>query len=491
MRRRTIVIATLVAVAATCGCQKPLRFPAESVPAVGQAAATAYETSGDGKADFFTYADDAGRITRIGYDTNGDGAADEVVALDEIDFSARRHVVVILDGIGYDVVKRYYDSGGLRLFHPPSRVIAPYPTLTDVSLEDVLGYVPCRGFEAMYYDRRLNKVVGGSGSYLSGANQPYNRLLDYRSDLLWDAIGYVAPEKVFGKEVNDLIRVIQREDRREVIGYLVSSAGVGTAYGAEGQIRVLKRIDRLAHQLVQSSRGLVQLTLLADHGHSYTPAKRIGLEKYLKDKGWRLAESLRKPKDLAYIRFGLETYASFACRMPAELAADLAAAEGVTIVSYVDGDAVVVLSSDGGRAKITKRGGRYKYATDAGDPLKLADALSTLSPDSEGYYDDRELFDATAMGEYPDALDRLWRAHFSLAENVPDVIISLADEYYSGSTSFGESVKVASTHGGLNRSNSTTFLMSTAGTLPPLMRSREIPAHMTVLLHRPWPAKTK
>ena len=468
-----------------------MHFPAAPLsPAAVQAGATAaYDTNRDGKADFFTYADAAGRITRIGYDVDGDAVADQIVNLDEVSFAGRRHIVIILDGFGYDVLKGYYDSGGLRLFHPPSRVIAPYPTLTDLALEDALGYIPCHGFEAKYYDRRANRIVGGSGAYLSGTNEPYNRLLDYRAGLIWDAIGYVAPWEVFGKEVNDLVRLVDRQDRREVLAYMVSSAGVSTARGAEGQLRALRLIDRLAHQLVWSSRGLVQLTLLADHGHSYTPARRIPLEKYLTTKGWRMTGSLREPNDVAYIRFGLETYASFACRRPAELAADLAGCQGVTIVSYAEGESVVVLSSDGGRATITKSGGRYKYEAASGDPLKLSGILGSLSADAQGFYDDRALFEATALHEYPDALARLWRAHFSLAANTPDVIISLADEYYSGSTSFGDTVKVASTHGGLNRKNSTTFIMSTAGPLPAVMRSADIPANMTALLGRPWPAK--
>ncbi len=102
---------------------------------------------------------------------------------------------------------------------------------------------------------------------------------------------------------------------------------------------------------------------------------------------------------------------------------------------------------------------------------------------------DGEVFRATADCQYPDPLLRLWRAHFSLAQHTPDVIISLADQYYAGSKGFDVFVSIASTHGGLNKANSTTFIMSTAGPLPPLMRSADISPNVTRLLHRPWPAK--
>jgi hypothetical protein len=229
------------------------------------------------------------------------------------------------------------------------------------------------------------------------------------------------------------------------------------------------------------------VTLLSDHGHSYTPGRQLRLDTYLKAKGWRLTNSLRRDRDVAYVRFGLETYASFGCLRPAELAADLAECQGVTVVSYAEGDSVVVLSAGGARAVISKKGERYRYDTPSGDPLKLSPALASLQADGEGFYDDRQVFAATADQEYPDAPERLWRAHFTLAECIPDVIVSLANEYISGASSFGGSVKVASTHGSLNRANSTTFIMSTIGPLPPLMRSADIPAAMAALLGRPWP----
>ena len=74
-------------------------------------------------------------------------------------------------------------------------------------------------------------------------------------------------------------------------------------------------------------------------------------------------------------------------------------------------------------------------------------------------------------------------------ECTPDVIVSLADECISGAAAFGGSVKVASTHGSLNRANSTTFIMSSLGPLPPLMRSADIPAAMAKVLGRSWPMK--
>ena len=190
-----------------------------------------------------------------------------------------------------------------------------------------------------------------------------------------------------------------------------------------------------------------------------------------------------------YVRFGLETYASFATRKPAALAADLIACEGVELASYVDGKAVVVLGRDNGGAIINHKNGRYKYEARIGDPLKLDAVLAGLKADGDGYYGRDDLLAATVTHTYPAPLQRLWRAHFALVENPPDVIISLEDRFYSGSTSFAGAVHVASTHGSLNYSNSVTFIMSTAGAMPEFMRSADVPGHIKTLTGEPFPMR--
>ncbi|HOF18171.1 MAG TPA: hypothetical protein PK082_04620, partial [Phycisphaerae bacterium] len=247
----------LGALGVSAGCQKPVNFPvcSEAQAAAKAGAVAAYDGNHDGKVDFFLFAAADGRIETIGYDRDGDGAVDERISLDAIPLATARHVVLLLDGYGYDVVKAYRDAGGLRLFHAPSRVIAPYPTLTDLCLEDALGYIPCRAFEAEYYDRRSNRLAGGNWDYLTGANEPYNRLLDYRAAAIWDAIGYLYPREVFGKELNDAKRKFDRAQGREFLAYFVSSAGISTAYGAAGQRQSLAQLERLILQVLYESRG--------------------------------------------------------------------------------------------------------------------------------------------------------------------------------------------------------------------------------------------
>ncbi|MBI5723495.1 MAG: hypothetical protein HZA50_06015 [Planctomycetes bacterium] len=520
MNRLTIIMQTnlMFALVLAAGCQKPVHFPAESMQqdAASAGALRAYDTDGNGKADFYMFADSSGRINRTGFASSGQTSASQpavvdITDLDSIPPDQCRHLFIILDGFGYDVLKKFYDDGGLRVFYPPSRVIAPYPCLTDLCIEDILGYVPCLAFESLYYDRQTGKTVGGNDYYMAGKNQPYNQLLQYRSDTIWDAIGFIYPQDVFGKELNDLKRVLDRNQTREVRGYMVSSAGISTKFGADGQRKALIQVERLVNQVVRESRGKIKITLAADHGHSYTPSTQIPLDQYLKEKGWRIADRLEKPTDVAYIRYGLETYASFCTQRAAKLAEDLIQAPGVLIASYRDGDSVVVLAkpqppaSQAAASQISQPTGtpafdkavirckdsRYSYHPAGGDPLQLSQVLANLKADADGFYDHKSLFEATVMHIYPDSLERLWRAHTSIAQNIPDVIVSLENNFYSGSSSFGGMVKIASTHGSIDRSNSTTFIMSTIGPLPPAMRSANVPENMSKLLGEKWPLGIK
>jgi hypothetical protein len=471
------------------GCGKAVFFPTAVLPPPAERPGwEGHDTKGDGKVDYYTIRNAAtGRVDRIAYEPAEPGQKEEIVDLDKIPFSKCRHMVLILDGFGFELVKKFYDDGHLRMCYPPSRVISPYPSLTDLALADALGHFTCRSFEAAYYDAKAARMAGGSDAYLHGENEPFNRLLQYRAETLMDAAAYVVPGPIFGKEINDSKRLFDKNLTKEFMAYYVSSAAMGTALGAEGDLVCLQRVEQLVNQVIWETHGQTKVTILADHGHTYTPAKRVGLEDRLKSLGWRVTESLQGPKDVVDVRFGLVTYVALSTHSAAAVAAASVSCEGVQLASYADKDTVVVLTPGGGRAVVSRKGDRYRYEAASGDPLKLAAILATLKADADGYYGADDLFAATAMHEYPVPLQRIWRAHNGMAENIPDVIVSLKDDYYSGAGGFAAFAKVASTHGGLDKPNSTTFIMSTAGALPPVMQSADIPKAMKAMIGTDWP----
>ena len=59
-----VLLSVLLLWAPITGCRKPVYFPADSLAQKAKEvqAAGAYDTDGDGRADFFTYANASGRI---------------------------------------------------------------------------------------------------------------------------------------------------------------------------------------------------------------------------------------------------------------------------------------------------------------------------------------------------------------------------------------------------------------------------------------------
>lgn len=442
-----------------------------------------FDTDHDDKADFFCLINQAGRIDRIGFDHNADGEPDEIINLDAIAPEHCRHLVIVLDGFPYDVVKEFYQAGHLRMFYPPAVVIPPYPVMTDLALEDAFEYIPCEGVEAKYYDRKKGRIVGGTWDYLAGKNEPFVKIIDYRGPTFNDAFLYLYPKAMFEKEINEVKRIWDRRKGAETVVYLVSSAGLGSRMAKEGEIYALKRCEQLIYQILFETHGLVKITMFADHGQTNITCKSAKLDEYLKSKGYHLTDRLRDDNDVVLIKFGLVTSAALNTRNPAKLADDLVENDKVKLVSYIQGSDVIVCSKDG-KARIKSTDGEtFQYKPISGDPLKLADI-------AKGKVSGREILRLTADGkhEYPDALYRLWRAHFCLVENPPDVIASLDDHYYNGAAAFAGAVTMASTHGGLNWANSATFIMSTAGKIAGPIRSEDIPLIVGKFFKRTFPA---
>ncbi|MCX5654120.1 MAG: hypothetical protein NTY65_05675 [Planctomycetota bacterium] len=496
-QRLVLVLGALTtAVVIVVGCAGPLRFPEKPLMAEETAAGLvrAYDTDGDGRADYFTVQDASGRVVRIGYDTKGEGTPTEFVALGAIPLSACRHVIIILDGIGYDTVEAARQEGGLRLFYPPSRLISTFPAMTDLALTDAFSGVTCVGYEVVYYDREKKSIVGGDADYLSLKNESWVSNLAYRAVTVMDPLAYLYPNWAFETELGDFWKVFDRRDRTDVAVYFVGTAGLGTRQGLEGQRKVLAAIDRLAEELVQKSRGLVKVTMMSDHGHTLTPCERIDFRKYFQDHGWRPVNRLQKSRDVVPVEYGIITYAAFNTDDRPDLVAILLEHPGVDLVTYPDGQRVSV-EKKGERASVERRGNQYRYVATAGDPLELAAIIAKMKADgrmdADGFADDRVWFDRTLTHKYPDPLNRLWRAFNGMVEHVPDVIASLKEQYSAGSASRAFWLPyVASTHGDLQRKSATAFIMSTVGpVLPPGAgaRHRDLPALLEKLSGRPWP----
>jgi hypothetical protein len=496
---RAICLAVLAA-ALAAGCSSPLRFPEAPlfIETSSSQAMCVYDTNGDGRPDYFTTQNTEGRTVRIAYGATGSDQPGDTVDLDALTLADCRHIVIILDGFGYDTVAEFQKEGHLRLFYPPRRVISTFPPMTDLALADVFRTVHGIGYEVILYNHRTERLQGGDRDYASLINEAWVHDIDFRANPVIDAICYLFPKSAFNLELGNFLKLFDLRDRMELRAYFVSTAGASTHDGLDGQRRVLRQVDQLCEELVWKTRGLVKITILSDHGHTLTPSRRVDFGKYLSGLGWHMTDHLTGPRDVADVEYGLISYAGFATRDRPGLAADLVKHPATDLVTYPETGAVVVQTTDG-LARVERQATRYRYRAEKGDPLGLAPVIEKMRADGvidkNGWAEDAEWFRRTVTHQYPDPLDRLWRAFNGLVENPPDLVVSLRPEFNNGPPSRAFFLPVvASTHGSLERRDSTAFIMSTAGPMDEAgegVRSRQVAPLFEKLEGHSWPARVK
>ena len=94
--------------------------------------------------------------------------------------------------------------------------------------------------------------------------------------------------------------------------------------------------------------------------------------------------------------------------------------------------------------------------------------------DAEGFAADSAWLARTWRHDYPDALANIYESvHAPRVRHTADVLVSMRDGHYFGSTPFSRYTRILATHGNALRPSSTAFLMSTHRTLPQYVRSTE------------------
>ncbi len=464
-----------------------------------------FDLDGDGWAEYREVIGAAGRIERLEFDTDGDGEIDQIVprggmlpvtALEPwepaVDGAPRRpaadpsarHLLIVLDSTPFEMVRDLWNQGRLRLFGPPSRIISPFPVMTDPCLAEFFGASPCPAVESEYFDGR--RLQAGMHNYLKERNAPWLAAIDYHLSPDTHGWAYLFPGMWFRHDLGRIERHVLARSEGDFSAYVVGTSGLGAQRGRDGHVAALLEVERLCQGLMYRTRGRLEITLMSDHGHSLVPSRRISLLEQLQRCGYRARERLETPQDVVVPEFGLVSCAAIYTRSPAAVARDVVGLEGVELACYAERPPppaegagsqrpvrVMVLSRSG-RAGIERAGEAFRYVPQFGDPLGLAAILGELRErgrlDGGGFAPDSDWFEATLAHEYPDALYRLWRAFDGLFIHPPDVLVSLADGYYAGSKRMADFIAMKAVHGSLNRRSTSGFIMTTAGELPPVLR---------------------
>ncbi|HET7287634.1 MAG TPA: hypothetical protein VFI71_09190 [Pyrinomonadaceae bacterium] len=378
-----------------------------------------------------------------------------------------RRLLLGLDGVPHKLMEEAKSRGLFDSFGKPTRLLSPFPTMTNVALSAMLGASPPAGYESLYFDRAAGELRGGIRKYL-GRRTPdkipssYMDDLDYQEPLPFEFLIYVAPEKIWRADMQrfrERFRAAPQD--RDYFAFLKATDGLLHAQGQERLGIALESLDKILREIKQYCGDETEIVMFSDHGMNLEENRRANLASSLQRRGFRVVIPA----------FGLCSYAAIYCQdtdqIP-EIAIASAEVTGIDFAVYKDA-ADVVLESERGRARIEydSTTESYRYVTASGDPLELGSF-------DNGFATEDVWFERTAGHRYPNALPNIYKSLFTpRVKHTADVLLSLKDGYYYGWTPFGRFVRLAATHGNALQASSNAFLMSTHRQFAPFVRADE------------------
>ncbi len=415
-------------------------------------------------------------------------------------------LVLLLDGVAHERMAGLHRAGYFRRFSPPARLISVFPTLTDPAFDTFFASGPTPGYEAGYFRRSRNRNTAALWFYLSGGNERWVRYSDYRLNFVEDGLMYLLPRQVFHSELRRARRVFDRRLRQgasTIVLYLLSTDALGHMLPAAEIDAELIRLDAWIERLHRDVDQRLSLVMFSDHGISAWPPAQgylqpCDLRSVLQAAGLRVTNRLRRPGDVVMPLFGLLDVArmhAFDEATRDAVAASLRGLPQVELVAARQRDAVrVCVGRDEAviHSRLATSGARrYRCQNRVGDPLGVDVARCRLQAerlvDDAGFADWDAWLQATAALAFPAAVPRLWDGLFDIAEEQPDVVVSMAAGWFVGSGLFNRFVRMHGTHGGLHRRVSETFAMATDIGLP---RVLSLPALREILCRAAgWPRR--
>jgi hypothetical protein len=380
----------------------------------------------------------------VAIDEDGDGRTDLWRAADgspevrapEPGSDPPRTVVLAIDAIPYDLFAELQREGRFRAFFPASRLVAPFPSLTNLGFTAILRTPAPSGYEDLYFDPERDAVVGGVWERLTGEYKgiaPFHERFDWEEPRLWGAFVFYLPDRVREAELLRIEEILMEyarngrdplgEEDAEIVLYMGSTDAVGHVGGREALRKHLLRIDEILDRFLAAGGGRHRVVLLSDHGMSEESSRLFELGAALDRGGFRLAETVRDSHDVVAPAYGL-----------------VGSIQLYTAAGREEAVARAIVAQEGADLAVWRSG----------------------AVDAEGSSDPLD----RPAEEYPMLRERVRRALDEPTRHPADVLVSLEDGWHYGSTLFDRLVRIQGTHGSARASSSVGFLASNVDRTP-------------------------
>jgi hypothetical protein len=122
-----------------------------------------------------------------------------------------RTLILVMDGVGYDLAAEMHRKGELKNFLAPAPLIVAFPSDTNPALVEILGPLgapAAAGYEDYYFDAAANQMRGGLFHRFSRktfVESNYRDLFDYHPHPVRMTLEYAAP--VVGPWLNGAVNL--------------------------------------------------------------------------------------------------------------------------------------------------------------------------------------------------------------------------------------------------------------------------------------------
>ncbi len=399
-----------------------------------------------------------------------------------------RHLIICVDGIGFSLIEKMFAEGNFREFRAPGRMIAPFPTLTNISMTEImhpLGVPPANGYEDSFYDIERNRMRGTLLDRFrrkSFIQDSFRELFDYHPSAIKSGLGYAAPPlSTYLEALSDLLRLKQKfngSSQPTFYAYLGATDSLAHLGGERLVKSYLRRLDSTLANLRREHGASLTITVFSDHGNHFRSYRRVKLQNALRASGFTPDKRLRGNRSVVLPQFGLIGCAVLFTEEDNEraVAEAVRSIEGVDFVSY-ERDGIVYVLGEGSAATIERAGTRYRYREQRGDSLDLIPIVRSLRNDdrsSADFIEDAAWFAATQNSMRPDAVRRIYDGATTHTRNRAGVIVSFKEGYYSGSRTLDIFAFLQATHGSLGREQSLGFVFSATRPMPAYIRATDL-----------------
>lgn len=390
-------------------------------------------------------------------------------------------LIIGLDGIGYSLFKEMHEGGYFRNFHPPSRMVSTFPSISDPNWSRLFNVPVSESYTKVYFDQKQNQGHGKKvGNILYHLSHPptHEKGFHFKAKGFWGHLVTMVWTETSALHWLDVMEknFFNSVDVKNYFALIANSDIISHANGQRSILRYMKKIDNRLQSIEKKYQKLygkkLEIILISDHGNSFfKKIKSIHYKSVLKDKDWSYQSQLKDKLDYAFVSPEIISFGAFYCENSQrfKLAKDLSYVEGVHIAA-IKGElknTVDVFSELGqNHSQIfidpKQRTVRYKVIRGV-DPFSHVPLFKNKKLSWDDY------FERTIDLEYPYALVRLWESLYINSIQPATVVVSAKAGYAFSNIMLRIMLGfdgLHSTHGSLSGEDSIGLFVSNQRSLP-------------------------